>query len=435
MTLKNQKFPRLALLGLNALLLAACTTPAPEAPPPAQVEAPAPAPVAAVTVQAPPVAAPAPAAPPPPPPTLPHAEAVLSAATALFTKAQLDGVPKGSTGRYTVVVDPLIDGVTRMQTKATQAMEARIAQHVKANYPQFEIKPLSANTLASSPLVVVGTFTPINAQGKTEGAREMYRFCLAMVDVRSNKVVSKTVARSSMEQVDHAPLAFFADAPVWTKDLPAESYVKTCQASKAGDAANPDYVKSLVATAFVDEGIRAYNARRFKDAETLFQRAQNTSAGQQWRVLAGLYLAQQRQGRVDASRKTLAQLLDYGLKQDQLAMSLSFATGATALPPDTARLPQQQWLKVLAQQLAQSGRCAEAQGHTSRGGPEAVNERLSALRAEHVRARLVAEKPELAKRVIAVGMGSREALVGTGKDDGSDQLDRRVEFKLLNCAA
>ena len=32
------------------------------------------------------------------------------------------------------------------------------------------------------------------------------------------------------------------------------------------------------------------------------------------------------------------------------------------------------------------------------------------------------------------GKGSREMIVGTGKDDASDALDRRVEFKTVQCA-
>ena len=36
---------------------------------------------------------------------------------------------------------------------------------------------------------------------------------------------------------------------------------------------------------------------------------------------------------------------------------------------------------------------------------------------------------------VAKGVGSRELVVGTGKDDASDFLDRRVEFKTAACAA
>ncbi len=116
-------------------------------------------------------------------------------------------------------------------------------------------------------------------------------------------------------------------------------------------------------------------------------------------------------------------------------MQFTFATGSTTLPPDGGRAaPNNMWLKVIAQKLSTSKSCVEVGGHASRGGPEAVNERLSGLRAEYVRNRLVDEAPDLAKRAIAVGYGSRYTLIGTGKDDASDSLDRRVELKLLPCS-
>jgi hypothetical protein len=30
-------------------------------------------------------------------------------------------------------------------------------------------------------------------------------------------------------------------------------------------------------------------------------------------------------------------------------------------------------------------------------------------------------------------MGSRQTMVGSGRDDASDALDRRVEFKVIGC--
>ena len=40
---------------------------------------------------------------------------------------------------------------------------------------------------------------------------------------------------------------------------------------------------------------------------------------------------------------------------------------------------------------------------------------------------------QLATRTRASGMGWRENIVGTGTDDVSDALDRRVEFKIVDC--
>jgi outer membrane protein OmpA-like peptidoglycan-associated protein len=39
----------------------------------------------------------------------------------------------------------------------------------------------------------------------------------------------------------------------------------------------------------------------------------------------------------------------------------------------------------------------------------------------------------LGTRLRAVGVGSREALVGLGTDDARDALDRRVEFRVVDC--
>jgi len=74
-------------------------------------------------------------------------------------------------------------------------------------------------------------------------------------------------------------------------------------------------------------------------------------------------------------------------------------------------------------------------GHTSRTGSESVNERLSLQRAVSVKTRLVGEAPPLSKKLRESGMGFRENIVGTGADDASDALDRRVEFKVVGCEA
>jgi outer membrane protein OmpA-like peptidoglycan-associated protein len=62
-----------------------------------------------------------------------------------------------------------------------------------------------------------------------------------------------------------------------------------------------------------------------------------------------------------------------------------------------------------------------------------LNERLSLLRAETIKSRLAQAAPGLDKRMIANGLGSRQTMVGNGRDDASDALDRRVEFKVIGC--
>jgi ABC-type multidrug transport system fused ATPase/permease subunit len=77
--------------------------------------------------------------------------------------------------------------------------------------------------------------------------------------------------------------------------------------------------------------------------------------------------------------------------------------------------------------------CMNVVGHTSRTGSEPVNDRLSQARAAVIKQKLEAEVGQLATRTRASGMGWRENIVGTGTDDVSDALDRRVEFKIVDC--
>jgi outer membrane protein OmpA-like peptidoglycan-associated protein len=53
------------------------------------------------------------------------------------------------------------------------------------------------------------------------------------------------------------------------------------------------------------------------------------------------------------------------------------------------------------------------------------------LRAEYVKGRLETDAPALQGHLIATGVGSKNNLIGTGADDLSDALDRRVEFKVI----
>nr|WP_315242423.1 OmpA family protein [uncultured Albidiferax sp.] len=408
---------RLSLLPLA--LLTACTNMPPFGP------ATAPAPVAATP--APPPAAAPPAA--PPPPTLPYDEAVTNAATALFKNAQLPGPP-----RYTVVIDPLVDGMTGAQSSTTRSMGQRLEAMIRAQYPQFDLQPFTAANVARSPLVLIGTFTGVNAARQTAGMREAYRICFALADLKTGKLVSKGLAFSKPEGVDSNPLPSFRDAPAWTEDPATLGYIRTCQGTRAGDPINALYTERIVAAAQVAEAMEAYDAGRYQEALDLYTSAQRTAAGDQFRVYNGIYLAQWKLGRRDRAEAAFGKIVDFGLAQKRLAVKFLFRPGSTAFGTDNRQTEAYPlWLKSIATQTATTPACLEITGHTSATGPEPLNERLSQLRAEYVKTRLEATNPALAKRSIANGMGSRQTLVGNGRDDASDALDRRVEFKVIGC--
>ena len=72
-------------------------------------------------------------------------------------------------------------------------------------------------------------------------------------------------------------------------------------------------------------------------------------------------------------------------------------------------------------------------GHTSRTGDAAANELLSQKRAAVIKQSLERQNRKLGTRVSAEGVGAREIIVGLGTDDVRDALDRRVEFRTVDC--
>ena len=375
-------------------------------------------------------AAPAPSAPaaaPTLPPVLPFPQAVSNAANTVLTNA---ANAVGAAQQQSIVIDPLVDGVTGAQSRATDNIQSQIVSLVHDRYPQFVVKDFSPASLGAQPYVLIGTFTPVNNENKTAGTREAFRFCLVMADLKSGKIVAKGVARAQLNDVDATPLAAFADSPVWSEDAAVQGYISTCQASKVGDPINKTYLDGIITAATVGEAIAAYDAGRYADALQLYNDAAQTPAGDQLRVYNGLYLSSLKLRQRDVSQK-FDRLLDYGYRKNRLTLKILFSPG-TASFDYRERFSSQypSWLKQIARKQSQADSCLEIIGHTSATGSPILNDRLSELRAQRVKTVLDADAPQIRGKTFSRGVGSSELMVGTGRDDESDALDRRVEFKL-----
>ena len=379
---------------------------------------------AALAQTAPPAPAPSPIA---------FEQALLKAANDLFSKANLPAAQ----AKVRLVIDPLVDGATGAQSAATRAIEQRIAELVRTSHRRFEIRPFSAAAIADLPVVLVGTFTAINNAGDAGGPRDAYRICLTLADLETKKIVSKGVARARPEGIDTTPTAFFADSPAFIKDPATDAYIKTCQASRLGDAIDTAYVDGLQVAALVDDAIQAYNAKRYLEALGHYERALRTPGGEQLRVLNGLYLTNWKLDRREAARESFGRIVGYGVKADRLAVKFLFEPNAAQFTTDReTRQEYAMWVQEIAKGTVKSDKCLDVVGHTSATGPAEVNDQLSLQRADYVKGRLQGSLPRVKanRRFAAKGVGSRELIVGTGKDDASDFLDRRVEFKAATCA-
>ena len=370
----------------------------------------------------------APAAPVAPP--APFETALLNAATALFSKAML---PPGDE-KIELVIDPLIDGVSGAQSTASHLMEKRLAELAQKSFPRFKVQPFDTATLDRAPVVLVGTFTAINNAGDANGTRDAYRICLALADLRSKTIISKGFAKALPEGVDATPTPSFADNPVWAEDASTAAYIKTCQGTKAGDPLNPLYIERIGTASLISDGITEYDNKRYREALAFYRTAMRMTGGDQLRVHNGIYLANWKLSRRDDATQSFGNLVSFGLKANKLAVRLLFQPGSTQFFGDQqVTSPYPMWIEQIASRAADGSTCLEIVGHTSATGPAQLNERLSVLRAQTIKSTLEQSDQRLVGKLIATGVGPRETLIGTGKDDASDALDRRVEFKVQKC--
>ncbi len=363
-----------------------------------------------------------------PPPLVPLEQAFLKAATTLF-----ESIPTSQ--KTVVVIDPLVDGVTGIQSRATRGFDRRIAQLVAERYKHIEIAPLTPENVARARYVFIGTFNTINNAGQATGPRDAFWICFALVDQQSKTVHARSVARATLSDVDIAPASFFADTPVWGLDSATTAYIETCQRAKPGDPVSTVYLDQLPAAARIREATVAYEAGDARRALELYREAQALSPGDQLRTLNGVYLAYTALGEKEEASKAFAQLVEGGLKLGRLGVLFLFESGTTDFNSD-ARVSAQypDWLGEIARRAGEANACLQVVGHASRTGTEPFNERLSLDRAQRIVTLLAERAPGLAARLKPAGSGSREVLVGLPRDDASTALDRRVEFKPASCA-
>ncbi len=407
-------WPLAPLLALMSVLAAGCASTPPEAAAPGAVQA----------STAPPRAAQRAAQ--------PFDEAVAGLADALVAK--VDGTPRG---RRILVIDPLIERATGAQTVATRSIGERIEQRVRSRHPGVELRPFNTAALAERPLILLGSMAGVAEAGSVQpavGQPRVYRIWAVLADLESNRVLGREMAWVAAKDVDTRPTAFFRDSPAWMPDPVAAAYIRTCS-STAGTPVDPTYLQALQAQALLADAVAAYDAKRYQQALSGYDQALQLAGGEQLRALNGVYLVNWTLGRRGEAEQAFARLVDHGFRQDRLAMKLLFRPGSTAFWADPAVSgPYPMWLRQIARRAASRDSCLDVSGHTSPTGAAALNERLSLARARRVRTLLVRHEPVLAERTRARGLGPRENIVGTGTDDASDALDRRVEFRPLACA-
>ncbi|HMC16063.1 MAG TPA: OmpA family protein, partial [Albitalea sp.] len=193
--------------------------------------------------------------------------------------------------KKTLVIDAMIDSGTGQQTVATKQLERLVTERLAAN-EQFEVLPFQLASLNKSQYLLTGTMTRVQT-----GNKGTFKINLALTELKSGNTVAQSSAVAGERGVDTAPTPYYRDSPVLVKDKVIEGYIRTAQ-TPPGQRADSIYFERIATATLIDHATNLYNNERYQDALGQFKNALSTPAGEQLRVLNGLYLTNFKLGRM-----------------------------------------------------------------------------------------------------------------------------------------
>jgi outer membrane protein OmpA-like peptidoglycan-associated protein len=338
---------------------------------------------------------------------------------------QLGPAPASS---RTLVIDPVLDSRTGQQTNASARVQELLAGALGARMKSARLLPFDGEGAKEAQLLVTGSITALPKPGR-------FRMSIALTDRSTGIVVAQAGTQFREDGLDVSPTRFYRDSPSLVRDRSIDGYLRTAETEK-GNAADVVYIEQVPTSALLADALAAYNEERWEDALSRYTAAVQRPDGHQLRTFNGIYLCNVQLGRMNAAGEAFDKIAALGLATSNLAVKLLFRPGSTNFWPDPkVSGPYPMWLNRIARAAKAAGSCLNVVGHTSKSGSEEFNDRLSLQRATAIRAALEREAPGLTKRFQVSGVGSRQNLVGSGTDDASDAVDRRVEFKVVSCEA
>lgn len=328
-----------------------------------------------------------------------------------------------------IAVDPMLDGRTGQQTKASALMQNLVAEAMpQAGAAAGRLIKLDARSAEAAQLIATGVITALPE-------KDQYRMNVAVTNRDTGVIVARSAARFMDAALNTRPTAAFNDSPAIAVDQAVAGYIRTAEAL-AGGHADSVYLKQLPAAALLSEAVEAYNGGNWADALRGYEAALAKPDGMQLRTLNGVYVANVKLGRKKEAEAAFGKIMEAGFANNDLAIKLLFKPNETSFWPDPAVSGHYaMWLRQIASSAKRSASCLQIVGHASHSGQELRNRELSLARAKVIRQKLNEYAPGLLARASVYGAGSSENLVGTGKDDASDAVDRRVEFRLVSCAS
>jgi len=317
-----------------------------------------------------------------------------------------------------IAIDPFIDVESGYPVKTNSRIIEIISQELSARFKVTgEMEP---DNLEVSEYVLNGMVTIETKY------RNVYKVYSTVFEKSSGKVLAS--ASVHVNRFDTAPKDIYKDSPIFLKGKEYDNYVSSVK-KMPDETVNKEYHDSLNVKSLQVKGDDLYEHKEYKKSLTYYNQASNSKSGDQLEVLNGQFTLLVKQGQWKAAEDVYRKLLKASVAETNAIASKIFFNPSSIVPLEDKTTLYNIYMKQIAGFVVSNQRCTvKIIGHCSRTGGEAFNDKLSRDRAAWIQKQMAGFYPDVMRRSEAKGRGFRDSIVGTGKDDITDQIDRRVEF-------
>lgn len=326
-----------------------------------------------------------------------------------------------------VPIDEFFNESSAEVATSAKVFQTQLATLLSKEHTKIAFASLSRKNIESAQWIVLASYAPVKEK-IAEQPGSWVRLKVTVADVVSGQQLASSESFLKANQFQSDPTRFFKEAPMYLNDQRHRERIDVINGK-----AQP-LKQRLTIQAIFAEAVTAYDDGKFEEAEVSFAEVLKLAPDHRG-ALTGRYQILWQQGKKTEAVTAFTHLLSLSADSGDLAIRILFKVNGTDFV-DVGDLAQQYrlWTKSMGQVIAAKSRCLDVVGHASRSGSAEYNDRLSFQRANRIAGMIQQQTTATQGKVKAFGKGFQETIVGSGANDASDAIDRRVEFVVKTCS-
>jgi len=313
-------------------------------------------------------------------------------------------------------------------------------QKLQKRFAAFSIERMTQKSLPHADYVMYGVIRLEPYQAHLTHTKH-YRVYSSVVDQETKKIAATANVwiADDVLMLNNQPMSVYRDSFLYLKDRGLEYLLDITIAPEVEtivDRSERDFVDAILFDAAT-----AYENEYYQEARDLYHKATQQPGGEIIEAYAGLYQSYYKLNNLEQAKKAFAKMVELGAETGNLNTKFLFKVNSTefgSVAEDTAatkELIEQYPLQLhqIGKYFSQSEACLLIAGHSSHTGNPNYNRQLSLSRAQKIQQLLEEDFSTIHSRIMTEGKGFDECIVCTGSDDEIDAVDRRVEFKAIDC--